>query len=215
MRLRKPTQLTYKVEFIPSLIIADFIAKVNLLIMRQYHGSYGCSMCFIPGLHVRGAHVYPHSERFQMRTPSEHMKLIQKVEQGKIQRDAKRSKKRYQCVKGVLGGGTIYELLPNLLLTAPIDIMHQLYLGVADELLSFSFKSFEIQDEFTIDKAAGDLKITCEFKRNLQPLRCLADLKPNDLKTYLLYLAPIIFRPFFHHKLRHWFGRSEPISPGA
>ena len=42
----------------------------------------------------------------------------------------------------------------------------------------------------------GDLKLTCEFKRNLQQLRCLAILKANDLKTFLLYLAPIIFRSF-------------------
>ena len=47
----------------------------------------------MPGFHVRGAHVYHHSERFQMRTPSEHMKLIQKAEQGKIQQDAKRNVK--------------------------------------------------------------------------------------------------------------------------
>ena len=72
-----------------------------------------------------------------MRTPSEHITLIQKREQGKTEHDAKRSEKRYLDVKGVLGGGKIYELLPNLPLTAPIDIMHQLYLCVADELLSF------------------------------------------------------------------------------
>ena len=94
-------------------------------------------MCFMPGFHVKGAHVEPLSERFQMRTPSEHMALIQKAEQGKFQHAAKPSKKIYQGVKGVLGGGKIYELLPNVPLTAPIGIMHQLYLGVADELLSF------------------------------------------------------------------------------
>ena len=86
---------------------------------------------------MRGSQVYPHSERFQMKTPSEHMTFIKKTEQGKIQHDAKRSKKRFPGVIGVLGGGKIYELLPNLPLTAPIDVMHQLYSGVADELLSF------------------------------------------------------------------------------
>ena len=72
------------------------------------------------------------------------MALIQKAEQDKVQHDAKRSKKIYQGVKGVLGGGKFYELLPNLPLTAPIDVMHQLYLGVADELLSFFYDSVEI-----------------------------------------------------------------------
>ena len=42
----------------------------------------------------------------------------------------------------------------------------------------------------------GDLRLTCELKGNLQPLRCLANLKAKDLKTFLLYLAPIILRPF-------------------
>ena len=91
----------------------------------------------MPRFHVRSAHVYPHSERLQMRTPCEHMKLIQKAELGKIQHNAKRSKKRYQGVKGVLGGGKVYEPLRNLSLTVPIDIKHQLCLGVADEFLSF------------------------------------------------------------------------------
>ena len=53
------TTRTYKVEFIPNLINADLIAKAKLLNMRQYNGYYGCSMCFMPGFHVRGAHVYP------------------------------------------------------------------------------------------------------------------------------------------------------------
>ena len=73
------TNKTYKVDFFPIMIIADSIAKAKLLNMRQYNGYYGCSMCFVLGFYVRGAHVYPHSERFQMRTPSQHMTLIQRV----------------------------------------------------------------------------------------------------------------------------------------
>ena len=69
-----------------------------------------------------------------------------------------------------------------------------MYLGLADELLSFLYNGVETQDKNAIDKAMGDLKITCEGK--LQSLRCLANLKAKDLKTYLLYLEPIIFRPF-------------------
>ena len=118
----------------------------------------------MPGFHVRGAHAYPHSEHFDMRTPSEHMKLNQNAEQGKIEHDTKRSRKRYRGVKGVLRGGKVEELLPNLPLTAPIDIMHQLYLGVADERLSFFCNSVEIQDKITVDTAVGDSKVTCTFK---------------------------------------------------
>ena len=146
------TTKTYKVELIPILIIADLIAKAKLLNMRQYNGYYGCSMCFMPGIHVGGAHLHPHSERFQKRTPLEHMKLIQKAEQGKSQHDAKRSKKRYEGVKGVLGGGKIYDLLPSLPLTAPIDILHQLYLGVADELLSFFITALKFETKLRLTK---------------------------------------------------------------
>ena len=60
----------------------------------------------------------------------------------------------------------------------------------------FFYNSVEIQDENTIDKVEGDLKLTCEFEGNLQPRRCLANLKVTDLKTHLLYLAPVIFGPF-------------------
>ena len=68
------------------------------------------------------------------------MKLIQKSKRGKKQHDAKRSNKRCQGVKGVLGSGKVYELLSNLPLTTLIDKMHQLFLGVADELFITSLK---------------------------------------------------------------------------
>ena len=190
------TTKTYKVDFNAILIIADLIAKAKILNKTQYNGYYGCSMCLMPEFRVRRARVYPHSEQFQMMTPSKHIKLTQEPEQGKIQHDTKRSEKRYQAVRWVLGGGKIYELLPNLPLTVTIHKMHQLYVGIVDEFLSFSYNSVEIPDKTTIDKALGDLKSTCELKRILKPLRCLAILEANILKTYLLYLAPMIFRPF-------------------
>ena len=58
------------------------------------------------------------------------------------------------------------------------------------------YNSVEAQEKIAIDTVVGDLKLTCELKGNLQGLRCLANLPVNDFKTYWLYLAPIIFRPF-------------------
>ena len=101
------TTMTYEIKLIPILIISGLFAKAKFLNMRQYNGYCGCSMCFMPRFHVKSAHVYPHSEHFQMRTPSELIKLLQKAEQGKIQHDEKRFMKRNQDVKRVLGGGKI------------------------------------------------------------------------------------------------------------
>ena len=71
--------------------------------------------------------------------------------------------------------------------------MHQLLIGVAKYLLEFLFEISGYPVE--IENATKTLKLTSEFKRSLQSLHELKHFKANELNTYLLYLAPIVFRP--------------------
>ena len=71
--------------------------------------------------------------------------------------------------------------------------MHQLLKGVAKDLLEFLFEVSGYPVE--IENATKALKLPSEFKRSVRSLHELKHFKANELKTYLLYLTPIVFRP--------------------
>ena len=149
------------------------------------------------GKHRLGAHFYPHSEDLKMRKPENHYRQSILFESGDV--DYRKSNKEDDPEidsKGVQGYPYVFKVIPNLPLTAPIDTMHQLSKGVAKDLLEFLF---EISGSpVTIEYATVNLKLPSEFKRSVRSLDNLKHFKANELKMYLLYLAPIVFRPLLN-----------------
>ena len=71
--------------------------------------------------------------------------------------------------------------------------MHQLLKGFAKDLLEFLFEISGSPVE--VENATSALKLPSEFKRSVRSLREIKNFKANELKTYLLYLSFIVFRP--------------------
>ena len=71
--------------------------------------------------------------------------------------------------------------------------MYQLLKGIVKDLLEFLFDLNGYPVE--IENATKSLKLPSEFKHSVRSLREFKNFKANELKTYLLYLAPIVFRP--------------------
>ena len=71
--------------------------------------------------------------------------------------------------------------------------MEQVLKGVAKGLLEFLFEASGYPVE--IENATRALKLPLELKHSVRSLHELKHFKANELKIYLLYLAPIVFRP--------------------
>ena len=63
-------------------------------------------------------------KKFKMRTPQLHEQCIENLECCKL-----------KSFKGVKGRSSLFDIIPNLPLTALVDVMHQVYLGVTKVIL--------------------------------------------------------------------------------
>ena len=163
--------------------------------MKRFNGFYSCILCDSRGRHRFQSHHYPHNEEIVMRLPEEHFARAAAFESGDVsRRKANKEVDPEIFTKGVQGYPKIFSLIPNLPLTSPIDMMHQLLKGVAKDVLEFFFESCEFTKD--LQDATENIQLPIEFKWKVRSLRELKIFKANELKMFLLYLAPILFKPF-------------------
>ena len=87
-----------------------------------------------------------------MRTPDVHQNCIEILE-----------RQNFTAFKGVKGRGKLFDIIPNLPLAAPIDVMHQVYLGVAKVLLHVIVSKTVKSDIESINNIVRSLKVSCIF----------------------------------------------------
>ena len=108
--------------------------------MMHCNGYCGCTLCTQRGYRKNGAHHYPHDENFTMRSfdsYSDNLRALEDGSQERLKAKYGRNSDFEKQNQGVKGRSVIFLVIPNQPLTAPIDIMHQLLLGVSKDLLSF------------------------------------------------------------------------------
>ena len=99
-------------------------------------------------------------------------------------------------VVGLKGRSAIADLVDGLPLTAPIDYMHCVLLGVFQELLKLCYKSLSSDDKTTTAQIVSDLSCPREmnaYSRKIRSLEELSQFKANEYFNWLLYLSPLIF----------------------
>ena len=134
-----PSSKKFFLKFNVVLIVADLIAKPQLLNMYQHNGYYGCQYCTHPSVTYGSSHsYYPLSimvdEKVQrikcaIREPCLHLKYVEKAESLLCNGEENVN------VVGVKGRSVFSSLVPGLPLTAPIDYMHCVLIGVYASLL--------------------------------------------------------------------------------
>ena len=135
-------QTVVRVKFQLVMMIADLPAKASTLRHKQFNGRHGFTLCYCPGKIIKviiKAGKTSHSRiceadyEIRMRTRASHLQHLSNL--------------RYQSGKtpienfGVIGRSHLENLLANLPLTAPIDYMHQVLLGVTRRFLNLIFIS--------------------------------------------------------------------------
>ena len=115
--------------------------------MHHHLARYGCTLCLVQTQQGETARYY-HIDNFRMRTPELHEKHLKEIEQNHL-----------RVYRGVKGRSKIFALIPNLPLAAPIDVMHQVYLGVAKVLLQVIAKKTARSDLQLIESAVKTIAV--------------------------------------------------------
>lgn len=113
-------RLTFEVV----LLVADMPAKSSMLNMKQHNGFFGCTLCLTKGKRHGFVHYYENRDA-KMRSNAQHLRSLKFLDNNPTKASS----------RGVKGKSKLFEIIPHLPLTAPVDYMHQVLLGVTKVLL--------------------------------------------------------------------------------
>ena len=127
--------------------MSDLPATASILNMHHHLAGYGWILCLVQTQQGETACYYP-IDNFRMRTPELHEKHLKEIEQNHL-----------RIYRGVKGRSKIFTLIPNLPLAAPIDVMYQVFLGVAKVLLQVFVKKTARSDLQLIESAVKTIAV--------------------------------------------------------
>ena len=164
-------------------LVCDMPAKAAMLCMTQFNGYYGCPHCFMRGVSHQRRMLYPCSASFVLR---ENRKF---VEIGKL------SEHKNRALLGIKRKSPLCNIL-SFPWDAPIDPMHQVFLGTA-KILSKSLlgvlKGNEVQSmSLLVEKC----KVPSEFMHKSKRVSELNFWKASDYKLFFFHTGPLVFSTF-------------------
>ena len=160
-----------------------------MLNMNHHRAKYGCTLCLIDTKTEDRILFFPY-KKCPMRTSRLHEIHVKKVEDENL-----------KSFRGVKGQSKLFKIINNLPLSAPVDCMHQVYIGVTKVLLQVIKKKTFANELECIKKVISKIRLPSEFKRSVRPLDDLEFFKANELKVWLLYIGPAIFRETINENL--------------
>ena len=208
--LAKPQNICYKgrlyeISFTTIFLVVDLVCRHDVLNMKKFNGYYGCGLCTMRGFQrIPGTHSYPNSKSFSMRNPAEHHILVMQAESGSVEERKSRKEKDPEVdTLGVKGRSKLFDIIPNLPLTCPVDTMHQCLKGVASDVIKCFAEQLSLTELSAIDNATCQVVLPNEFKRSISSLSSIDHFKANELKTFLLYFSPLLFQKFSESSAAH------------
>ena len=133
----------------PILLVADTPAKYSVLNWISHIGYYGCCYCFNKGERFVRRHFYP-LHPYNMRT----------LESYKLDLSTLARNPGLKSSRGVKGPSALSNFLPNLPLSAPIDYMHQIALGVGRTVLEHIQKEISNSALMEIENIVRTMKVS-------------------------------------------------------
>ena len=178
------------ISFKVRLLVADMCAKAHVLNMIQFNGYFGSHFCTAEGKTIGKTHAYyPYGQNGNVREPELNDQYIHKAEL--------LSSKGAQNVFGVKGRSAFTDIVCGLPLTAPVDYMHCVLLGVFPELLRLIFRKLTTATKREINDIVSSLACPRElisYTRKIRSLDDIGQFKANEFFNWMFYVSPIVFR---------------------
>ena len=176
-------------SFKVRLLVTDLVAKPHVLNTMQFNGYFGCHFGTAEGITIGRAHAYcPHNQSGSIRETTLHCRYVEAAELRSATSSA-------SCFV-VKGQSAFSDVVSGLPLTAPIDYMHCILLGVFPELLKHLLKKMaptyrkETKDLVPSPNCPREL-IT--YSRKIRSLDEINQFKANEFFNWLFYLSPVVF----------------------
>ena len=172
---------TFKCKF--CLLICDMPAKAAALNMNQFNGFNGCTHCLMIGKREDHRTLYPCTDNAPLR------------DEKSFSQNAKKAEETKKVVAGIKGQSFLksHFAFPW---DAPVDPMHQIYLGTGKSLTKrfvSSLKKFELS---TLNTFLQILRIPNEFLRRPKKVEEISYWKAGDFKLMFLHIIPLIIGQF-------------------
>ena len=99
-------------------------------------------------------HRYPHDEVINLRSLILHLENLKALENGSQERLKKKNGRKSDFemeTQGVKGRSSVFSLIPHQPLTSPIDVMHQLFLGVCKDIFLYYYERLQKEKKRELD----------------------------------------------------------------
>ena len=160
-----------------------------MLNMYQFNGYYGCHYCTAQGKTIGKTHAYyPYAQDNELREPllnDVYVKLADTLSVHKTPNNV-----------GVKGRSELSRVIDGLSLTAPVDYMHCVLIGVFPELLKVCYKSLSAKESENIKRKTSGLTCPGElvsYSRKIRSLEEVSQFKANEFFNWLFYISPFVF----------------------
>ena len=171
------------------LLNADLGAKCHMFNMLKFNGFYGCHFFIAKGKTIGRTHAYyPYTDNATIREPSLNDFYIDLAETLRMN--------RVPNAVGVKGKSAFEDLIKGLPLSAPIDYMHCVLIGVFPDLLKLCYKALSAKDKLVVNKVTAQLACPREmvsYSRKIRSLDEISQFKTNEYFNWLFYINPILF----------------------
>ena len=189
VQIKGNNNVSLRVCFKVRLLVSDLGAKCHILNMFKFNGYYGCHYCTAQGKTIGRTHAYyPYEQRGDVRESTLnniHVECAETIGVNELVN-----------VIGVKGKNAFSGLIEGLPLSAPVDYMHCVLLGVFPELLKLCYKSLTSTEKIKINIVISNFSCPREmiaYSRKVRPLDEMAQFKANEFFNWLFYISPIIF----------------------
>ncbi|KAL7290571.1 hypothetical protein TKK_0015337 [Trichogramma kaykai] len=163
----------------------DSVARPIMQNRLQFNGYYGCSYCYLIGLHKEGCVRYPMGKQIpEIRDHETHLEDLKLVNEMGI-----------KSVHGVKGESVLltidnFDIIWNL----PPDYMHNSLMGVTKQLTMFWKSALKKAEYEKLKKRMSHVKLSRDLRRSLRSLDHIAKYKALEWKMWLLFVSvPCLF----------------------
>ena len=135
-----------------------------------------------------------------MRSFNSHMLNIQELERGSIQELRARLGRDSDCeikTQGVKGRSKVFNVISNLPLSSPVDLMHQLFLGVAKNILLYYYETLRSEHKEEVNSFIGTLDLPEEFRNMIRKTACSPQFQGEGSQVFVIIFGSNNFSSVF------------------
>ena len=169
-----------EVKFLAKCLVADMPATASCLFMKEHMGYYSCGFCFMRGIRHNHRTLFPAKAPLLPRTSISFRDCAEKSEH------------KNKDIFGVKGFSPLNSIF-CFPWDAPIDPMHQIFLGTA-RMICQLLKSLLPYSKISVaEQRIFQCKVPLDFLHRPKSLNEMINWKAADYKLFFFHIAPLVF----------------------